>query len=91
MSSENNCLQSQSCVINNSLQPITLLSNDPYHESICGSILLPLPTNSPSEIFSYLRHGKFDKFRRCLDVYHKEIIQIKNEHEQVNKYFFSFD
>jgi hypothetical protein len=87
MSSENNTLQSQSCILSNSLQPTTLMSNDPYHESICGSILLPLPTNSPLEIFSYLRHGKFDQFRRCLDIYHKEIIQMKNEHGQVNIFF----
>jgi hypothetical protein len=74
----------------------TLLSDfnqstkDPYHESICGSILLPLPTNSSSEIFSYLRHGKFDRFQRCLEMYHKEIIQMKNEHEQVNTFQLFF-
>jgi hypothetical protein len=85
MSSENNPMQLQPSDLNNLLQSII---TKPYQESVCGSILLPLATNSPSEIFSYLRHGQFDKFRRCLDVYYKEIIQMKNEHGQVNKFAF---
>ncbi len=64
--------------------------NDPYHQSICGSILLPLPTNSLVDIFAYLRHGKFDRFQRCLEIYYKEIIQMKNQFEQVKFHFYSF-
>jgi hypothetical protein len=84
MSSENIPCQFKSSDLDNLIQTTALTSYESYHKSVCGSILLPLPTNSPSEIFSYLRHGQFDKFRRCLDVYHKEIIQMKNEHGQVN-------
>jgi len=54
-----------------------------YHESMCGSILLPLSTNNTREIFDILRHGNFDRFRRCLEVYYKEIIEMKNEIGQV--------
>jgi len=56
----------------------------PYHTSICGSLLYSSPTNSPSDIFSFLRHGNFDAFRRSLDVYHHDIIRMRNEHGQVN-------
>ena len=59
-----------------------------YHNSICGSILYSSPTNSPSEIFAYLSHGKFDAFHRCFDMYHKEIVQMRNERGQVNKYIY---
>ncbi len=84
MSFEDNLVKSQSSDLNNSMQPTSITASNSYHESACGAILLPLPRNSPSEIFSYLRHRRFDQFRRCLDVYHKEIIQMKNEHGQVN-------
>lgn len=83
MSSESNSFQSQSTAINNSLQTTIGTSYNPYHQSVCGSILLPLPSKLSSDIFTYLRHGKFDKFRQCLEVYHKEIIQMRNEYEQV--------
>ncbi|CAM2702740.1 unnamed protein product [Rotaria socialis] len=53
-----------------------------YHTSACGSILHSLPTKVPSEIFAYLQHGKLDAFRRSLDIYYKDIVQIKNENEQ---------
>lgn len=59
------------------------VKNNRYHESICGSILLPVPKKSASEIFAYLRHGKFDQFQRCFSVYHQELIQLKNEYGQV--------
>ncbi len=80
VSRENNFHSSQSSDFNQS-------TNNPYHESLCGSILLPLPTNCPSDVFAYLHHGQFNKFQRCLDVYHKEIIQIKNERGQVKLYY----
>lgn len=54
-----------------------------YHESTCGSILLPLPKRSALEVFTYLRHGQFDRFQRCFSVYHQELIHLKNEHGQV--------
>ena len=61
----------------------TELSNGRYHESISGSILLPLPKNSSLEIFNYLRHANFDQFQRCFNVYHQELIHMRNEHGQV--------
>ncbi|CAF0841104.1 unnamed protein product [Adineta steineri] len=59
-----------------------LQSSDLYHTSICGSILLPTATKCPSEIFSLLRHGKFDAFRQSMNIYHQDIIQMKNEYGQ---------
>jgi hypothetical protein len=71
--------------INNSIQAPTITNTYPYHTSICGSLLYSSPTNSPSEIFSYLRHANFIAFRRSLDVYHNDIIRMRNDHEQVSK------
>ena len=88
MSDEIRSSESQSSDLNSSLQPTTITSYEPYQNSICGSILHPAPTNSPSEIFSYLRHGKLDALRRSLGVYPKDILQMKNEYGQVN--IFSF-
>ncbi|CAF0979153.1 unnamed protein product [Rotaria sp. Silwood1] len=82
MSDEIDSSHFQSADPSNLLQSTSTTTYDLYHKSICGSILYCSPTNSPSEIFSYLLHGKFDAFRRSLDVYHKDIIQIKNEYEQ---------
>ncbi|CAF0826668.1 unnamed protein product [Adineta ricciae] len=53
-----------------------------YHLSVCGSILYSPPTNSPSDIFTFLRHGNFDAFRRSLDIYHNDIIRMRNDHGQ---------
>lgn len=64
--------------------PLTSTSNSfPYHTSKCGSILYSSPSNSPADIFKYLRHNDFEAFRRSLDVYHNEIIRMKNEYGQV--------
>jgi hypothetical protein len=79
---------SQSSDLNQSLQSTSITSYEPYHKSVCGFILHPASTNSPSEIFSYLRHGKLDAFRRSLNVYHKDILQMKNEYGQVNRFSF---
>lgn len=57
-----------------------------YHLSVCGSILYSPPTNSPSDIFTFLRHGNFDAFRRSLDIYHNDIIRMRNDHGQVCKF-----
>lgn len=91
MPAEKDSLQSSG--FKTSSQTTAIMSNDPYHASVAGSILLPLPTDSSEQIFSYLRHGEFDKFRRCLELHHKEIIEMKNEHGQVKivfHYFFFF-
>lgn len=53
-----------------------------YHQSVCGSILLPLPTKNTQDIFDILRHANFDRFRRCLDVYYKDIMTMRNEFGQ---------
>ncbi|CAF2824680.1 unnamed protein product [Rotaria sp. Silwood2] len=82
MSDEIDSSHCQSADVHNVFQSTSATSNDSYHKSICGSMLCHLPTNSPSEIFSYLLHGKFDVFRRSLDIHHKDIIQMKNEDEQ---------
>jgi hypothetical protein len=73
--------------INNSIQSNPTPISYPYHTSICGSLLYSAPSNSPSDIFSYLRHNNFDAFRRSLDVYHNDIIQMRNEHGQVNQFY----
>jgi len=70
--------------INTSFQPNTTSISYPYHTSICGSLLYSSPTNSPSDIFLFLRHGNFDAFRRSFDVHHQDIIQMRNEYGQVN-------
>ena len=57
-----------------------------YHLSVSGSILYSPPTNSPSDIFTFLRHGNFDAFRRSLDIYHNDIIRMRNDHGQVCEY-----
>ena len=69
--------------INNLIQSTTTSTSQPYHTSVCGSLLFSTPTNSSSDIFSYLRHGNFDAFRRSLDVYYNEIIRMRNEYGQV--------
>jgi hypothetical protein len=69
--------------INEIIQANIPVPTYPYHNSMCGSILHSTPTNSSTEIFSYLRHGRFDAFRRSLDVYHQNIIQMRNEYGQV--------
>ncbi len=69
--------------INNSFQTIPTPISYPYHTSTCGSLLYSSPSNSPSDIFAYLRHNNFDAFRRSFDVHHNEIIQMRNEHGQV--------
>lgn len=61
----------------------TELRNDRYQESISGSILLPLATNSSLKIFDYLRHANFDQFQRCFNVYHQELIHMRNDRGQV--------
>ena len=70
--------------INDIIQASPVPTTYPYHTSACGSILYSNPTKSAEEIFSLLRHADFDAFRRSLDVYHQDIIRIKNNHEQVN-------
>lgn len=71
--------------IDNSIQATTSATPSfPYHTSVCGSILYTAPTNTPSDIFSFLRHGNFDAFRRSIDIYHNDIIKMTNEHGQVN-------
>jgi hypothetical protein len=72
--------------INNSIQTSTIMNTYPYHTSVCGSLLYSSPSNSSSDIFSFLRHGNFDAFRRSLDVYHNDIIQMRNDHGQVHKF-----
>jgi hypothetical protein len=62
-----------------------------YHTSVSGSILYSVPSKLSSEIFSYLRHGDFDGFRRSLDLHHHEIIKMRNDHEQVNISVKAFD
>lgn len=71
--------------VDNSNESISVTNPSTYHESVCGSILYCAPTNSTSEIFSYIHHGRFDAFRRSLEIYYKDIVQMKNEHGQVNK------
>lgn len=73
--------------INNSFQTNPTPIAYPYHTSVCGSILYSSPTNSLPDIFSILRHGNFDAFRRSLDVYHRDIIRMRNEHGQVNLFY----
>jgi hypothetical protein len=92
MSNEKTFAQLQPSDPNDSFQvtPGPAASYEPYHKSVCGSILHSLPTNASSEIFSYLRHGKFDAFRRSFDIYYKDIIQMKNEREQVNTYNYNY-
>ncbi|CAF1466920.1 unnamed protein product [Adineta steineri] len=68
--------------LNNLIQATTISNTNAYHMSICGSILHPMPTNSPSDIFSFLRHSNFTALRRSLDVYHNDIIQMRNDHGQ---------
>ena len=72
--------------INNSIQAPPITNTLPYHTSVCGALLYSTPTNSPSEIFSYLRHGNFNAFRRSLEVYHNDIIRMRNDQGQVNKF-----
>ncbi|CAF1532672.1 unnamed protein product [Adineta steineri] len=68
--------------LNNLIQATTISNTNVYHMSICGSIIHPMPTNSPSDIFSFLRHSNFTALRRSLDVYHNDIIQMRNDHGQ---------
>ncbi|CAF3653798.1 unnamed protein product [Rotaria sordida] len=82
MSDEINSSDIQLADLHSSFQSTLATPNNLYHNSVCGSILYCSPTNSSSQIFSYLLHGKFDVFRRSLDIYHKDIILMKNEHEQ---------
>lgn len=70
--------------INNSLQINPIPTSRLYHTSACGSILYSTPTNNASEIFSFLRHGNFEAFRRSFEVYYQDIIQMRNQHGQVN-------
>lgn len=58
-------------------------SNTQYHTSVCGSILHSIPTNNCQTIFSYLRHGNFEAFRRSIDVFYRDIVKMRNEREQV--------
>ncbi|UJR21427.1 hypothetical protein I4U23_024513 [Adineta vaga] len=74
--------ESQVPDLNDAIQKTSIASTEFYNKSVCGSILCPSPSNSTSDIFSYLRHAKFDAFRRSIDIFHKEIIQMKNEHDQ---------
>ncbi|CAF2345544.1 unnamed protein product [Rotaria sp. Silwood2] len=68
--------------ISNFIQATPTLTSYPYHTSVCGSLLYTPPTNMPSDIFSFLRHGNFTAFRTSLDKYHSDIIQMKNDHGQ---------
>ncbi|CAF0822556.1 unnamed protein product [Rotaria sp. Silwood1] len=68
--------------INNIIQATTTSTSYPYHTSVCGSLLYTAPTNTSSDIFSLLRHCNFDAFRRSLDIYYNDIIQMKNDHGQ---------
>ncbi|CAF1018440.1 unnamed protein product [Adineta steineri] len=72
----------------NDNQPPSIKSGEPYHTSTSGSIILPMATKCPAEIFSLLRHGKLDVFRQSVDVYHQDIIKMKNEHGQTVLHFF---
>ncbi|CAF1027658.1 unnamed protein product [Adineta steineri] len=72
----------------NDNQPTSTKSAELYHTSICGSVLHPMATKCPAEIFSLLRHGKLDVFRQSVDVYHQDIIKMKNEHGQTVLHFF---
>jgi hypothetical protein len=91
MSYDTNPLQTQSSDIAILHQAALITPYDPYHQSVCGSILHSTPTNSPAEIFSYLQHGNFDAFHRSIDVYHKDIVQMRNNAGQVNTYTYLFD
>lgn len=68
--------------INDMIQVNSRPTTNTYHDSVSGSILYSIPTNSPDEIFSYIRHNDFQAFRRSLDVYHQDIIALRNERQQ---------
>ncbi|CAF1366538.1 unnamed protein product [Adineta ricciae] len=79
VSSGSNANESQSFNLNNLIRSSPTES---YDKSVCGSLLYSIPSNSSTEIFAYLRHSRFDAFHRSMDIHHKEIILMKNEHEQ---------
>jgi hypothetical protein len=72
--------------IDNSIQLTTIQPTYPYHNSACGFILYSAPTNSSTDIFSFVRHGHLDALRRSLEVYPNDIIRMRNDHGQVNIY-----
>ena len=74
-----------SSTIDNYIQATTISTSQPYHTSACGALLYTSPTNLPSDIFSFLRHANFTAFQRSLEIYHKDIIRMRNEHGQVRK------
>ena len=84
MSHETGTSDDESSAVQDSSESSSIILNESYHKSVCGLILHSSPTNCSSEIFSYLYHGNLDVFRRSLHLYHKDIIQLKNSHGQVN-------
>lgn len=76
--------QPSSSLLTDSIHETAVIpSNTPYHTSACGSILHSIPTNNCQTIFSYLLHGNFEAFRQSIDVFHRDIIKMRNEQEQV--------
>ena len=71
--------------IDNYIQSMTTSISQHYHSSVCGALLHTSPTNLPSDIFSFLRHANFIGFQSSLDIYHRDIIQMRNDHGQVGK------
>lgn len=68
----------------NRLQQMPATISEPYQNSLCGAILHCTPTKCPSAIFNYIRHHNFSALHRSLDVYHQDIIRIRNDNEQVS-------
>ena len=68
----------------NRLHRISTTISDPYQNSLCGAILNCIPTKAPSAIFTYIRHSNFQALHRSLDVYHQEIVRIRNDNGQVS-------
>ena len=68
----------------NRLQQIPATISDGYQNSLCGAILHCTPTKCPSAIFNYIRHHNFQALHRSVDVYHQDIIRIRNDDEQVS-------
>lgn len=77
--------------INDMIQVNPPPTTNTYHDSVCGSILYSVPSKSPEDVFSDLRHNNFDGFRRSFDVYHQDIIAMRNDRGQVGDFSSSSD
>lgn len=68
--------------INDMIQVNSHHTTNTFHDSVCGSILYSVPSQSPEEIFSYLRHNNLDGLKRSFDVNHREIVNMRNNRNE---------